>query len=100
MARNKYVCRVCGKKYEYCPSCQLTPDPILENGFCCKDHYGIFTTLSKHGAGLMNAKETVDELGKFILPVELAPSIKSHIDAINEEVKPDKEKRSNKVTHE
>lgn len=89
MARgNKYTCRVCGKVYDYCPSCALTPNPIMENGFCCEEHYKIFTILSKHGCHLATAEETVKKLDKFDIPTELRPEIKAHIAAIRAEVKP------------
>lgn len=88
MARgNKYTCRVCGKVYDYCPSCALIPNPIMEDGFCCKEHYEIFATLSKHGCGKATAEETAKALDKLTVPAELTPSIKAHIDAIHAEVK-------------
>jgi hypothetical protein len=86
MARgDKYICRTCGKIYDYCEKCSVTPIPYKNNGFCSKEHSDIFAILSKHGCNLATAEETLAELGNIENEV-FTPSIQAHIDAINAEV--------------
>lgn len=88
MARgDTYTCRVCGKTYDYCEKCAITPEPHKGNGFCTKEHSKIFNILSKHGCGLATAEETLAELGN-IEGITFAPSIQAHIDSLKAEVEP------------
>lgn len=88
MARgDTYTCRVCGKTYDYCEKCAITPEPHKGNGFCTKEHSKIFNILSKHGCGLTTAEETLAELGN-IEGITFVPSIQAHIDSLKVEVEP------------
>ena len=102
MARgDTYSCRVCGKIYDYCEKCAITPEPYKGSGFCSEECSHIFNTLSKHGCNLATAEETLAALGN-IEGKTLAPSIQAHIDAIKAEIKPAEVKpveEEPKVTH-
>jgi hypothetical protein len=87
MARgDTYTCRTCGKTYNYCEKCAVTPVPYKSNGFCTKEHADIFSILSKHGCHLATAEETFAALGN--IEGDFTPSIQAHIDAIKSEVQP------------
>ena len=83
---NEHKCFTCGKVFEYCRRCAVTPVVHMAEGFCSEECAHIFNTLSKHGCNLVTAEETLAALGN-IENVVLTPSIKAHIDAIKAETK-------------
>ena len=84
---NEHICMACGKVYEYCSRCVITPVVHHAEGFCSEECARIFNTLSKHGCGLTTAEETLAELGNIDVKI-FNPSMQAHIDALKAEVKP------------
>ena len=87
MAKSNKECRVCGKVYQYCPTCQYT-EPSYRELVCSEDCNSVWQALSKNGVGLATAKETLDALSKVKMPANLKPGIKEHVDRLKAEVKP------------
>lgn len=82
MARgHKYTCAACGKKFEYCPSCDVTTPSYDHERFCSRAHADIFEILSKHGCHLATAKETLEALSHYDID-GLTESIAKHIESL------------------
>lgn len=87
---NTYICKVCGKEYQYCPKCKIVKPDYDAEMFCSHKHANIFEILSKHGCKLATAEETIAALEKYNLDSDkLSSSIRKHIAAIKSEVKPE-----------
>lgn len=87
MAKSIKQCHVCGKEYQYCPSCQYQ-EPSYKSLVCSEDCDVVWQILAKNGVGLINAKETLDALSKVKIPENLQEGIQAHIDHLKAEVKP------------
>lgn len=86
---NTYICKVCGKEYQYCPKCKIVKPDYDAEMFCSNKHADIFKILSKHGCKLATAEETIAALDKYNLDSEkLSSSIRKHIEAVKAEAKP------------
>ena len=87
MARyNEHKCFTCGKTFDYCSRCAITPVRYKEEGFCSENCSDIFNILSKHGCCLVTAEETLEAL----LPYDttnLMEGITKHIESLKEEIK-------------
>jgi hypothetical protein len=91
---NKYTCAVCGKQYDYCPSCEIRTPNYDKTMFCSEKHADIFATLSKHGCKLATADETLKALEKYNLNAEsLTPEIRRHITTVKSEAAPAQNER-------
>lgn len=91
MARgNKYTCASCGKKFEYCPSCDVTTPSYDHERFCSRSHAEIFAILSKHGCHLATAEETLEALKDYDI-TGLTESIQAHIDSLQPKTEVKKE---------
>lgn len=89
---HEYKCFTCGKVFEYCRRCAITPVTYKEEGFCSKECSHIFNTLSKHGCKLITAEETLAELAIHNLDeIKLTDEILEHIECLKSEIKVDAE---------
>ncbi|MBQ0090692.1 MAG: hypothetical protein KBT27_15305 [Prevotellaceae bacterium] len=87
MARgNKYVCRMCGEEYIYCPKCQVRPVEYMGTGFCSQKCRDVYDIVAAYRCKTKDTKELVSELKTLnINEVKFIPEIQADIDAINEE---------------
>lgn len=84
---HEYKCFTCGKVFEYCRRCVITPVIHKEEGFCSKECSHIFNTLSKHGCNLTTAEEALAELAIYNLDeIKLTDGVKAHIESLKPEV--------------
>lgn len=67
----KYTCNICGKVYDYCRACLLTPIPHKESGFCSIECYRV----SKN-----NVVPTVDI--EDVQPIEEETSVEAEAETI------------------
>ena len=82
---NEHKCFTCGKTFDYCGRCVITPVIYKAEGFCSEECSYIFNTLSKHGCNLATAEETLDAL-KNCDVTNVTKDIQAHIDAMEAEV--------------
>lgn len=87
MAKSIKQCHVCGKEYQYCPTCQYQ-EPSYKALVCSEDCNSVWQILAKNGVGLASAKETLDALSKVKMPANLQQGIKDHITHLKAEVQP------------
>ncbi len=86
---NEHKCLTCGKIFEYCRRCAITPVVYKAEGFCSEECSHVFNTLSKHGCNLATAEETLKALEALNIEGNaFTPSIQAHIDALKAEVEP------------
>ena len=84
---HEYKCFTCGKVFEYCRRCVITPVIYKEEGFCSKECSHIFNTLSKHSCKLINTEEAFAELSIHNFDaIELNDGIAKHIECIKSAV--------------
>lgn len=84
---NEHKCFTCGKIFEYCRRCAITPVIYKEEGFCSEECSHIFNTLSKHGCNLITTDEALAELSLHnIDEIKLNEDIAAHIERIKSEV--------------
>lgn len=85
MARgDKYVCRMCGKEYVYCPKCQFHPVAYMGSGFCSQKCRDIYDVIAAYRCKTKDMKELVGELKSIdISGIKFIPEIQADIDAIN-----------------
>lgn len=82
---NEHKCFTCGKTFDYCGRCVITPVVYKAEGFCSEECSYIFNTLSKHGCNLTTAEETLEAL-KDCDTTNVTEDIRAHIDIIKTEV--------------
>lgn len=78
---NEHQCFTCGRIFEYCRRCVITPVIYKAEGFCSEECSHVFNTLSKHGCGLATAEETLDAL-KGYNTTNLLESIVEHMNSL------------------
>ena len=84
---NEHKCFTCGKIFEYCRRCAITPVVYKAEGFCSEECSHIFNILSKHGCKLITAEEALAELSSYnIDEIDLATNIITHIENIKSEI--------------
>ena len=81
-----HKCLTCGKTFEYCRRCVITPVIYKAEGFCSEECSHIFAILSKHGCHLATAEETIKALQDYDT-TNVNESITKHIEALIEETK-------------
>lgn len=94
MARyNEHKCLTCGKTFDYCRRCVITPVVYKAEGFCSEECSNVFNILSKYSCNLITTDEAFAELNTYnideIKPVE---DIVNHIERIKSKAKADEEK--------
>lgn len=93
--KNNRICKVCGEKYYFCPSCSKIPvTEKYKNMFCSKNCYDIFYTLSRLTVGTINKPEAKDILSSLDLSKQnqFSEKIKSEVDEIMKTNKKPKKK--------
>ena len=86
MAKSIKQCHVCGKEYQYCPTCQYK-EPSYKELVCSEDCNDVWQILTKNGVGLIGAKEALEALSKIKMPANLNQGIQEHIKQLKAEVK-------------
>ena len=84
---NEHKCLACGKIFDYCRRCVITPVIYKAEGFCSEECSEIFNILSKHGCNLITAEEAFLELSECNIDgISLTEDVVNHIEKINSEV--------------
>lgn len=78
---NEKNCRVCGKKYQYCPSCN-PKEPAYKSMFCTEQCEAIWNVLTMHGTRKIDEEKAFELLAKCDIPSCFTPDIQRHIDKI------------------
>lgn len=83
---NEHKCLACGKIFDYCRRCTITPIIYKAEGFCSEKCHHIFNILSKHGCNLITADEALTELEQYdINEIKLNQDIIDHIRCLKSE---------------
>ena len=83
---NEHQCFTCGRIFEYCRRCVITPVIYKAEGFCSEECSNVFNTLSKHGCNLITADEALAELSAYnIDEIKLTEDVAAHIERIKSE---------------
>ena len=83
---NEHKCFACGKIFDYCRRCVITPVVYKAEGFCSEKCSHIFAILSKHGCNLISADEALKALAAYNLDeITLTEDILAHIERIKSE---------------
>lgn len=82
---NEHKCFTCGRIFEYCRHCAVTPIVYKAEGFCSENCSHIFNILSKHGCNLATAEETFEALIDYDT-TNVTEVIQTHIDALTSEI--------------
>lgn len=84
---HEHKCFTCGRIFDYCRRCVITPVIYKAEGFCSEKCSHIFNILSKHGCNLITANEAAEALSEYkIDEIALNENIIAHIDQIKSEV--------------
>ena len=80
---NEHKCLTCGKIFEYCRRCAITPVVYKAEGFCSEQCSDIFNILSKHGCNLITEEEVIAALSIYDIDATmLKDDIVEHINKI------------------
>lgn len=83
---NEHKCLACGRIFDYCRRCAITPVVYKAEGFCSEKCSEIFAILSKHGCNLISADEAFVALSEYNLDeIPLTKDILTHIEKIKSE---------------
>lgn len=83
---NEHKCFACGRVFEYCRRCVITPVVYKAEGFCSEQCSHIFNTLSKHSCELITADEALADISAYNLDeITLTEDILEHIDELKSE---------------
>lgn len=83
---NEHKCWACGRIYEYCRRCAITPVIYKAEGFCSENCHGVFNILSKHGCNLITAEQTLEELAAYQIDEKFNDGIMAHIMSLESQV--------------
>lgn len=84
---HEHECFTCGRIFDYCRRCVITPVVYKAEGFCSETCSHVFNTLSKHDCKLITADEAFVELAKYNLDkMILKDNIIKHIELIESEL--------------
>lgn len=84
MAKNR-TCYLCGKTYDYCPSCDRDKSkPTWYFAFCSEKCHDLDYILSQNTAGKLSIVDTQDKLKKINFNKDdiLIKDVKNHIEKI------------------
>ena len=83
---NEHKCFTCGRIFDYCGRCVITPVIYKAEGFCSEKCSHVFNILTKHGSNLITADEASKALSECnIDEMTLVENLIAHIDRINSE---------------
>lgn len=61
----KRVCLCCGKKFEYCPTCEKYKNTPMSAGFDCEECKEIFNVVSGYNIGVATIEDVKAVLDKY-----------------------------------
>ena len=83
---NEHKCFTCGKIFEYCRRCVITPVVHKAEGFCSEECSHIFNILSQHECKLITADEALVAISAHNLDkMTLTEGMLEHIEEIKAE---------------
>lgn len=94
-------CKICGGKYDYCPSCAVTKNVYKNSGYCGKFCYDISMILQRYGCNVSTASEVVEMLKPYdVDKMSLKPKIDQYYKNIVEVANTQKPKSKPKIKEE